>query len=189
MVPWNYPRCPEVKLAIPNPTSGHQEVTPPRCPECTACGPQQHFVRILHGVWATATFRISRSGPWGGEIRKFRKLPETVVVSINRTIISDGFWVWEGPGPIWAVFGSPRSRPGRGGPRGWRQRADPDIRLEWSTVQPLDTSKWKLLNRSLDTENVTLTISKATSGQQDLVRNSTSRSETMQHLDTSKWKF
>ena len=36
---------------------------------CTACGPQQHFVRILHGVWATATFRISRSGPRGGEIR------------------------------------------------------------------------------------------------------------------------
>ena len=43
---------------------------------CTACGPQQHFVRNLHGVWATATFRLSRirrgeakfSDPGGGPI-------------------------------------------------------------------------------------------------------------------------
>ena len=154
---------------------------------CTACGPQQHFVRILHGVWATATFRISRSGPWGGEIRQFARPPETVVVSINRTIISEGFGVWEGPGPIWAVFGSLRSRPGRGGPRGWRQ-AKP---IQRSVQNGLRSNLWtlqneKLSNRPLGTKNVTPTISKATSGQQDLVRNSRSRSEKRQHLDSSK---
>ena len=35
-------------------------------------------------------------------------------VSINRTIISDGFSVPESPGAIWAVFGALRARPGTG---------------------------------------------------------------------------
>ena len=81
----------------------------------------------VHGVWATATFRQkfsrrvdhSNISPLQdparrGQILRFGRRPDPVGVSINRTIISEGFSVPESPGAIWAVFGTLRARPGTG---------------------------------------------------------------------------
>ena len=81
----------------------------------------------VHGVWATATFRQKSSrrvdhsnisplqGPARrGQILRSGRRPDPVGVSINRTIISEGFSVPESPGAIRAVFGALRARPGTG---------------------------------------------------------------------------
>ena len=81
----------------------------------------------VHGVWATATFRQKSSRRVGhsnisrfqdpasrGQILWSGRRPDPVGVSINRTIISDGFSVLDSPGPIWAVFGALRAKPGTG---------------------------------------------------------------------------
>ena len=81
----------------------------------------------VHGVWATATFRQKSSRRVGhsnisrlqdpasrGQIHRSGRRPDSVGVSIKRTIISEGFSVPESPGAIWAVFGALRARPGTG---------------------------------------------------------------------------
>ena len=81
----------------------------------------------VHGVWATATFRQKSSRRVGhsnisrlqdpaprGQIHRSGRRPDSVGVSIKRTIISEGFSVPDTPGAIWAVFGTLRVRPGAG---------------------------------------------------------------------------
>ena len=49
-----------------------------------------------------------------GQIHRSGRRPDSVGVSIKRTIISDELSVPDSPGAIWAVFGTLRVRPGAG---------------------------------------------------------------------------
>ena len=67
-------------------------------------------------------FRRSGKLVSGGQIRRFGRPPNSCTVSIKKRIISEPFWVPEGPGPIWAVFGTVRGTPRTGRPNGTSKR-------------------------------------------------------------------
>ena len=71
-------------------------------------------------------------------------------VSINRTIISEGFSVPESPGAIWAVFGALRARPGTGR---FREVHASEISIDTSgRASDVDTKRDKKKNH--DTEDI-----------------------------------
>ena len=78
IVPWNYPRCPEVKLGIPDPTSGHQEVTPSRCPEF---GLEISFSEPCRQVQADTTIPFTSPKQ---EVSENRRQPKAVLQHANQ---------------------------------------------------------------------------------------------------------
>lgn len=72
-------------------------------------------MKIVNGLWATATFRIPRGRPSGGQIPRFGTPPNCVDDAIKNMIILEGGW---GPGEVRGLSGPFWGGPPRGPPKG-----------------------------------------------------------------------